>query len=602
MERERNSRVAVRLATATVIALLMIFPAGCSDEPAGPSDPGRKPGMSFLPAPKATQLVYFHGATSEVVTPPAQHRRLGFTTSFPISDNRGDSKFCVSYSANVSGTANLAVDMGADITFSYDRADLLPGGNVPIQITYTPTNDAGPELSVDAAADVDMDVEIDDPCLAGLAALCVVDPLACVALAVAASIDAFEGQLDNFGLISAAGDFTAPLGADAPVVVSGTGNSAVLQFLGHSLLRATPVSSFTLTPTPPGALPGLGGGVALLAASGATLASPSPLIPVLEWQAPVALQATIALPATPGASATLGLSPILHWLNTTASLSIDLDLLGDLGDLFGDPSDIPIFSGNLGTTVGADAVICSGVPAPAQPACQATVAAGNLPYPALVPQAPGDLPAIPPLPAFAPAQLTIDLDADDDGLLDGEEFQIGSNPDDADTDDDGLQDGPEVKVHGCNPLVVDTDADDLTDAQEVNVHGTDCADPDTDDDELGDGLEVEVDTDPLDSDTDNDGIPDGQDVEWLQNVIAALGQVFGSTGTGLKTAMLSNLDAIESFVAQGKISHAIAKLEDLRSRVDGCGATADNGDWIVDCTAQLEVRALIDLFIANLSS
>jgi hypothetical protein len=35
--------------------------------------------------------------------------------------------------------------------------------------------------------------------------------------------------------------------------------------------------------------------------------------------------------------------------------------------------------------------------------------------------------------------------------------------------------------------------------------------------------------------------------------------------------------------------------------MDGCGSTADNTDWIVDCTAQLEIRALLDLLVDNLT-
>src|SRR5512146_1267803 len=100
-------------------------------------------------------------AGADVVT-QTQHVRLGFSSSFPISDTRSDSVTCASYSFSVDGAANLAVNMGADITFSYDRKDIVPGGNVPIQITYTPTNDDGPELSVNAAADVTMDVDVDD--------------------------------------------------------------------------------------------------------------------------------------------------------------------------------------------------------------------------------------------------------------------------------------------------------------------------------------------------------------------------------------------------------------------------------------------------------
>jgi hypothetical protein len=36
--------------------------------------------------------------------------------------------------------------------------------------------------------------------------------------------------------------------------------------------------------------------------------------------------------------------------------------------------------------------------------------------------------------------------------------------------------------------------------------------------------------------------------------------------------------------------------------MDGCGTSADNTDWIVDCTAQTQIRALLDLLVANLSA
>ena len=183
--------------------------------------------------------------------------------------------------------------------------------------------------------------------------------------------------------------------------------------------------------------------------------------------------------------------------------------------------------------------------------------AGNLPYPAFLPQAPDPLPEVPPLAPFASVALSIDLDADNDGLLDGEELLHGRNLNAADTDGDGLHDG----------------------------------------------LEVEVGTDPTNPDSDGDGTPDGKDVEWLQNVISGLpGTAFKSTGGGNQTSMLSILDAVEHLVAIGKIDQAIKKVQDLRSRVDGCGATPDPNDWIVDCAVQLNVRTLIDLYLANLSS
>jgi hypothetical protein len=503
----------------------------------------------------------------EIVTPPAQHLRLGFRTSFPINAVRNDSVTCVDYNFSVvNGTARLAVDMGADVAFSYDRKDLLPGGSVPIQVTYTPTNDDGPELSVDATGDVMMGVNVDDVCLVAVIAACAaslgLDVFSCSLAALGAALDSFSGELDHFDLISASGDFTAPLGAVPPVSVPGTGGSATLQFLGTALARATPVSNITLAPTPTGGLPGLGGAVALLGVSGATLTSPSPIIPVLEWQSPTALTATIALPATPGPNATLTLSPMLHWLNTSASIELDIDLLGVLGAVFSNPSNISIFSGNLGTGLGLDSLICDGVPAAAQAACLATVAAGNVPYPALLPQSPDLLPTVPPLAPFASAQISIDPDADDDGLFDGEEIALGTNPDDADTDDD----------------------------------------------QLGDGLEVTSGTDPLDADTDNDGVPDGDDVEWLQHAINALpNTAFRDLGRdpGLRNSVISKLDSIEALVAKGDTTKAIAQVELLRGRVDGCASTAgtaDKDDWIVNCAAQIQIRDLLNLYITNLST
>ena len=221
-------------------------------------------------------------------------------------------------------------------------------------------------------------------------------------------------------------------------------------------MKAAPVSTLTFGPTLPGAFPGLGGAVALLSVSDATLTSPPPLIPVLEWQSPSTLPMSITLPAVPGATATVTLKPVLHWMNTTVALSIDIDLLGVLGDLFDDPGNIEVFppGTNLGTLAGADTLICPGFPAPAQPACMAQVAAGNLPYPGFVPQPPdplATLPPVPPLPDFAAVSFTIDLDSDDDGLVDGVEIGMGLDPDDPDSDDDGYDDGVEVNG-GCDAL------------------------------------------------------------------------------------------------------------------------------------------------------
>ncbi len=117
-------------------------------------------------------------------------------------------------------------------------------------------------------------------------------------------------------------------------------------------------------------------------------------------------------------------------------------------------------------------------------------------------------------------------DSDGDGLSDGEEvLDVGTDPLSEDTDGDGLADGEELDEHGTDPLDPDTDGDGLTDGDEVLVFGTDPLDPDTDDDGLDDGTEVEVTSDPLDPDTDDDGLldgPDGLDDEDLDGLIDVL--------------------------------------------------------------------------------
>lgn len=210
----------------------------------------------------------------------------------------------------------------------------------------------------------------------------------------------------------------------------------------------------------------------------------------------------------------------------------------------------------------------------------------------------------------------LDADTDGDGLQDGEEdadhdggMDPGeTNPNDPDTEDDGLLDGCEVNgSNATDPLDPDTDDDGLTDGAEDadrdcarDAGETDPTDPDSDDDDLGDGLEVDAGTDPLDADSDGDGIPDGEDVEFIQNIVSGL-PVTVFKGAGNQTAMLALLDAIERRIAGGDTAQALNLLGTLRLRVDGCGTAADGNDWIEECAAQVRVRSLIDLLVANLS-
>ncbi|MFC4358144.1 5'-nucleotidase C-terminal domain-containing protein [Halobium salinum] len=69
-------------------------------------------------------------------------------------------------------------------------------------------------------------------------------------------------------------------------------------------------------------------------------------------------------------------------------------------------------------------------------------------------------------------------DSDHDGLTDGRERALGTDPEDPDTDGDKLSDAKEVQVYDTDPLVADTDGDGVTDCREVNVYGTDPTDAD----------------------------------------------------------------------------------------------------------------------------
>jgi hypothetical protein len=102
-------------------------------------------------------------------------------------------------------------------------------------------------------------------------------------------------------------------------------------------------------------------------------------------------------------------------------------------------------------------------------------------------------------------------------------------------------------------------------------------------------------------DSDGDGIPDGSDVDLIEDAISGLPlSAFKNSASGNQNAFLSNLESIESAIANGNLNTACLKLHSLRTRVDGCGNAADNNDWITDCAAQTVVREYLDELSANL--
>jgi hypothetical protein len=193
----------------------------------------------------------------------------------------------------------------------------------------------------------------------------------------------------------------------------------------------------------------------------------------------------------------------------------------------------------------------------------------------------------------------LDADTDDDGMVDGAEvLTYHTDPLDADSDDDHLDDGDEIDGYGTDPNDPDTDDDGVSDGDEILIYHTDPLDPDTDDDFLTDGFEIAHGTDPLDHDTDGDRIRDGRDVEWIDAAINALPNAAFLTPAH-RGMFLTELADIEALSAQNKLVEARSETKTLRRRADGCGASFDADDWVVTCSAQVEIRVLIDELLGN---
>ncbi|MBI5370046.1 hypothetical protein HZA85_02575 [Candidatus Uhrbacteria bacterium] len=75
-------------------------------------------------------------------------------------------------------------------------------------------------------------------------------------------------------------------------------------------------------------------------------------------------------------------------------------------------------------------------------------------------------PAVTPEPEPTPI-VPADIDSDQDGLLDSQEAQYGTNSNSPDTDADGLFDREEIEVYQTDPLNPDTDSDTYLDGAEV---------------------------------------------------------------------------------------------------------------------------------------
>ncbi|WP_371803754.1 ABC transporter substrate-binding protein [Candidatus Lokiarchaeum ossiferum] len=116
-------------------------------------------------------------------------------------------------------------------------------------------------------------------------------------------------------------------------------------------------------------------------------------------------------------------------------------------------------------------------------------------------------------------------DDDNDGLWNGEEILLGTDPNNPDTDGDGYDDGVEVN-YGSDPLNpndypgLDSDGDGFPNVVEI-AEGTNPYDPnsypgmDSDGDGITDDDEFDIGTNPYNPDTDGDGYTDGQETAGL---------------------------------------------------------------------------------------
>jgi thiol-disulfide isomerase/thioredoxin len=90
-------------------------------------------------------------------------------------------------------------------------------------------------------------------------------------------------------------------------------------------------------------------------------------------------------------------------------------------------------------------------------------------------------------------------DLDEDGLTNGEEEELGFDPESSDSDGDGLDDLTEIEW-GSDPLNSDSDGDGVSDAEEYEL-GSDPNAEDSDGDGYLDAWEVAEGSDPADSDS-----------------------------------------------------------------------------------------------------
>ena len=183
----------------------------------------------------------------------------------------------------------------------------------------------------------------------------------------------------------------------------------------------------------------------------------------------------------------------------------------------------------------------------------------------------------------APSAAWNNLDCDNDGLTNGQEVTIGTDPTNPDTDGDGVLDGTEV-ADGTLPL----DPCSLVFANQTVTPSSAWAGLDCDNDGLTNGQEVALGTDPTNPDTDGDGVLDGTEVTDGTNPTDPCSFVFASQSVTPSVAW-NNLDCDNDGLANG--AELTAGTDPTNPDTDGDGVL--DGTEVADGTLPLDPCSLV---------
>lgn len=191
-------------------------------------------------------------------------------------------------------------------------------------------------------------------------------------------------------------------------------------------------------------------------------------------------------------------------------------------------------------------------------------------------------------------------DADLDGLCDGDEELLGTDPHVADTDGDGLLDGTEFELSvaegwgTADPLNPDTDGDLLLDGEEVMTLGTSPGKADTDGDLIPDAYDYR----PLLPDLVGSYVEEAARALALEIATLDPSYFAGSNinaRQGRRNGLANALQAAANEVKNGQTQPARSHLASVLERIDGSDKPED---WMIVCAPAALIRSHVELLIS----